>query len=192
MILLNTHILGIYFHFQLTLFNDDLDLWGSGRRVLRGSSADLVDAAMLFNPRFFNPNLLSRHYHVINTRKSVPPPQYCIAGKIEFKLESSLGSHLLSNSFKYLNYRLLSRGKAVSSGLSSSFDYQEVEVDQISTSASEAYTIFSKSFFWTSPLPSTVIPTLEAMVVDFGPTFLVSALVNVASALPFEVVLDHQ
>ena len=69
----------------ITLFYDDLDLWVSGRQVLHGSSADLVDAAMLFSPRFFYPYLLSRHHYFysyfINARKSVPPPQYCNAVK---------------------------------------------------------------------------------------------------------------
>ena len=135
---------------------------------------------------FSNPNLLSRHYYFINARKSVPPPQYCIAVKIEFKLES-LGSRLLSNSIKWLIFGLLSRGK----DLVPQFNTRSGGGSDLHFSLRSLH-ILSKSLLLDLHPSPRLIPTLAAMVVDFGPAFLVSALVNIASALPFEVVLDHQ
>ena len=160
---------------------------------------------MSFNPRFFLPQLAFKALFFINARESVPPPQYFNAVKDRVQTRVFTGVSPLILFYQMVNFKTNKKNQA---SILRQASFRVDLVPQSNTRSGggsglhfslRSLHILSKSLLLDlhpppppPPPPPRLIPTLEAMVVDFGPVFLFLALVNIAWALSFEVVLDHQ
>ena len=157
--------------------------------VLRQISSMLLCYLILF---FSTPTCFRGIIIFINARKSVPPSQFCIAVKDRVQTRVFTGLSPLSNFIKWLICRAsISRQASFRLDLFPQSTSRSGGGSDLHFSLRSLH-ILSKSLLLDLHPSPRLIPTLEAMVVVLVPAFLVSALVNVASALPFEVVLDHQ
>ena len=160
-----------------TFGDKDIESFG----VLRQISSMLLYYLILV---FSYPNLLSRHYFFINARKSVPPPQYCNAVKDQVQTRVFTGVSPFILFYQMVNFQAsILRQASFRVDLVPQSNTRSGGGSDLHFSLRSLH-ILSKSLLLDLHPSPRLIPTLEAMVVDFGPAFLVSALVNITSPYP--------